>query len=108
MVTEAGRFAWLELPRGEKKAPRLFARRRAPKLGSKAKALHLGNGDGVLLADFDTAFAAQALLGVNRDSLAILHFVDVHGANLYALLVADALFSVNFYLEHKPILLVVS
>jgi hypothetical protein len=37
---------------------------------------------GLLIADFDTALASQALLGVNRNGFLTFHLEDVHGAYL--------------------------
>jgi hypothetical protein len=48
------------------------------------------DGDGVLLANLDAGLAAQALVHVHGNGLAILQLVDLNGANVHALAVADA------------------
>lgn len=52
-----------------------------------------------LLADFNAAFAAQALILVDSFSLTIDQFVYVNGAYIYTFSVASALVLVNCYFE---------
>jgi hypothetical protein len=50
----------------------------------------------ILVADLDAGFTAKALLGIHRNSLAILKFVNLDRANIHAFAVTDTLIGVNF------------
>jgi hypothetical protein len=55
----------------------------------------LFDGDGVLFADFHAAFTAEALLGINRDGLAVFHLENFHWTYVDTFFATNALFMVN-------------
>jgi hypothetical protein len=57
--------------------------------------LGLFDDDGVFFANFDAAFAAQALFGVNGFGFAVFHFKYLCGANVNALLAPNAFFLIH-------------
>jgi hypothetical protein len=57
--------------------------------------LGLFDDDGVFFANFDAAFAAQALFGVNGFGFPVFHFEHLCGANVHALLAPNAFFLIH-------------
>jgi hypothetical protein len=63
--------------------------------------LVFSNGDSFLITYFYTAFTTQTFFGVNRNRLAILHFVNIYGANLYALFTSFTFIMIdNYFISH--------
>jgi hypothetical protein len=57
--------------------------------------LSLFDDDGVYFANLDAAFATQALFGVNGFGFPVFHFKHLSGANVNALLAANAFFLIH-------------
>jgi hypothetical protein len=66
---------------------------------------------GFLVAHLNTAFAAQTLLCIHWHRLAVLHFIYIHRANLYAFFASFALVMVHrdfvSHLTSPPIFIVI-
>jgi hypothetical protein len=70
---------------------------------SKSEFSDLCDGDGLLVTHLHAAFASEALFSVHRHRLSILDLINIHRANLNALLTAFALVGVNYYfVSHLP------
>jgi hypothetical protein len=66
-----------------------------PRQGLPQKYLVLFDGEGGLLANFDTGFAAKTLFFIDNHGLAILKLVHFNRTNIHALATSDALVDVN-------------
>jgi hypothetical protein len=76
-------------------------------VAGKTKKLEFFNGNGGGFANFHAAFAAQALVHVNRNGFVILQFKNTHGAGIYAIGIPSAFVGIYGYLEHRSSLLAI-
>jgi hypothetical protein len=67
----------------------------APAGPATQKDLVLFDGEGSLLANFDTGFATETLFFIDNHGLAILKLIHFNRANIHALATTDALVDVD-------------
>jgi hypothetical protein len=62
--------------------------------------LNFFHRDGVLLANFDAALAAQAFVFVHGLGFSVHQFVYINGTNIYAFAIANALVFIDSNFKH--------
>jgi hypothetical protein len=67
---------------------------------SRQSLVNFSNGNCLLLTDLHATLTSNTLLCIHRNRLFILHLINIHGADIDALLTAYALVFINLYFVH--------